>query len=222
MSKIGFKFAFDRTGQIVEKQISSKQKLIPGIVIRARQMKKTVVVAVSRRKIIPIYRIDRIQTKKYMVHDQYEVCDIGDHVLLKQSRPFSKRKRYVIGQILRKEPGIAYLAQEPKYWSTKESDEIEKIKKYSEAVKKILDDGGIIEGYIPKEIREANLDKIEVEEFDTFSDESTRKIIRLRGSKEGQFYGKRFSKFKPSNDIHVDSRTVIDPNRFYEPYWELT
>ena len=65
-------------------------------------MQKTVVVRVDR-----IFKHKRLGTflkrrKKYMAHDEVEACNFGDTVKLKECRPLSKRKRWVVEEILRK------------------------------------------------------------------------------------------------------------------------
>ena len=37
-----------------------------------------------------------IKTKKYLAHDEMEECNIGDQVLVQESRPLSKRKRWTL------------------------------------------------------------------------------------------------------------------------------
>ncbi|MCU0578800.1 MAG: 30S ribosomal protein S17, partial [Desulfobacterota bacterium] len=39
---------------------------------------------------------------KYLAHDAGNQCQIGDRVLLQETRPLSKRKRFSVSQILEK------------------------------------------------------------------------------------------------------------------------
>ena len=72
-----------------------------GIVV-SNKMEKTIVVKVENRYSHPIYLKTIKKTKKYLAHDEQNICNIGDQVLLKESRPLSKRKRWTIIKILSK------------------------------------------------------------------------------------------------------------------------
>lgn len=72
-----------------------------GIVV-SNKMHKTIVVKVEDRHSHPIYLKTIKKTKKYLAHDERNVCNVGDQVLLKESRPLSKKKRWVIIKILSK------------------------------------------------------------------------------------------------------------------------
>jgi small subunit ribosomal protein S17 len=63
------------------------------------KMQKTVVVAIENRKMHPIYRKVVTSTKKVMAHDETGV-GIGAVVRIVQSRPISKRKRWVVEAVL--------------------------------------------------------------------------------------------------------------------------
>ena len=76
-----------------------KEKI--GIVI-SNKMQKTIVVKVENRYSHPIYLKTIKKTKKYLAHDEKNICNIGDQVLLEESRPLSKRKRWTIIKILSK------------------------------------------------------------------------------------------------------------------------
>ena len=43
-----------------------------------------------------------IKTKKYFAHDELNQCNIGDLVLIKESRPLSKKKRWELEKIISK------------------------------------------------------------------------------------------------------------------------
>ena len=72
-----------------------------GIVI-SNKMNKTVVVQVESRFPHPIYSKTIVKTKKYLAHDETEQCNIGDEVLVQETRPLSKRKRWTLTKILSK------------------------------------------------------------------------------------------------------------------------
>jgi small subunit ribosomal protein S17 len=76
-----------------------RQKI--GIVI-SNKMQKTIVVKVENRYSHPIYFKTLVKTKKYLAHDESEECKIGDQVLVEESRPLSKRKRWKLVKIISK------------------------------------------------------------------------------------------------------------------------
>jgi small subunit ribosomal protein S17 len=63
-------------------------------------MDKTVVVEVERLQRHPLYGKVVKRTKKYMAHDEENACRIGDLVRIVESRPLSRRKRWVVEEIL--------------------------------------------------------------------------------------------------------------------------
>ena len=72
-----------------------------GIVV-SNKMNKTIVVQVESRFPHPIYSKTMVKTKKYLDHDEMEQCNIGDEVLVQETRPLSKRKRWALTKILSK------------------------------------------------------------------------------------------------------------------------
>ena len=76
-----------------------KEKI--GIVV-SDKMQKTVVIKVESRFSHPIYSKIVVKTKKYLVHVELEECNIGDQVLIRESRPLSKKKRWKLTKIISK------------------------------------------------------------------------------------------------------------------------
>lgn len=72
-----------------------------GIVV-SNKMNKTIVVQVESRFPHPIYAKTMVKTKRYLAHDESEQCNIGDEVLVQETRPLSKRKRWTLTKILSK------------------------------------------------------------------------------------------------------------------------
>ena len=66
-----------------------------GIVVSDR-MQKTVVVAVTRIKEHPKYKKRFRVTKKYKAHDESDEHKMGDKVVIEESRPLSRSKRWVV------------------------------------------------------------------------------------------------------------------------------
>ncbi|MGY9055435.1 MAG: 30S ribosomal protein S17 [Alphaproteobacteria bacterium] len=56
---------------------------------------KTIVVRVDRRVMHPIYKKFITRSKKFMAHDEDNTYREGDTVRIEESRPLSKRKRWV-------------------------------------------------------------------------------------------------------------------------------
>ena len=88
--------------EIVEKEAYRKDRrqYLEGKVTSAKN-KKTITVQVLRDKYVPKYqRFMRVQ-KKYMAHDEEELCKEGDYVRIAPCRPMSARKRHKLTDLLR-------------------------------------------------------------------------------------------------------------------------
>ena len=57
---------------------------------------KTVIVLVERRVMHPVYKKFIRQSKRYAAHDENNQFKTGDNVFIEESRPISKRKRWVV------------------------------------------------------------------------------------------------------------------------------
>jgi small subunit ribosomal protein S17 len=57
---------------------------------------KTVIVLVERRVMHPVYKKFIRQSKRYAAHDENNQFKTGDNVYIEESRPISKRKRWVV------------------------------------------------------------------------------------------------------------------------------
>ena len=71
-----------------------------GIVV-SNKAEKTITVAIQIRYQHPKYGKTLIQTKRYMAHDEQNSCKSGDVVLIEESRPFSKNKKWILKEILK-------------------------------------------------------------------------------------------------------------------------
>lgn len=60
---------------------------------------KTVTVLVESRKSHPLYKKTYAWSKKYLVHDEVGAV-MGDLVEIKKSRPFSKRKHWMVVKVI--------------------------------------------------------------------------------------------------------------------------
>lgn len=74
---------------------TKKGKFLDGVVV-SDKMTDTVVVSVSRYFKHPKYQKFMTVDKKYKVHDPGNTCKIGDKVTIRESKPISKTKRFVI------------------------------------------------------------------------------------------------------------------------------
>jgi len=75
-----------------------KQRI--GIII-SNKANKTITVSIQTRYSHPQYRKIVTKTKKYMAHDENNTGEIGDIVLLEESRPLSRQKRWILKKVLR-------------------------------------------------------------------------------------------------------------------------
>ena len=63
-------------------------------------MDKTVVVTVERKYRHSLYEKVVRSAKKFMAHDEKNDCRIGDKVQIVETRPYSRRKRWAVEEIL--------------------------------------------------------------------------------------------------------------------------
>jgi small subunit ribosomal protein S17 len=70
------------------------------------KMEKTIVVAVSRQYMHSRYKKYVRKQKRYKVHDQENEGRIGDRVLIEETRPISKHKRWKLKEIIEKAPVV--------------------------------------------------------------------------------------------------------------------
>ena len=75
------------------------KKILKGIITSSKN-NKTIVVEVTRKFKHPFYDKVIKRTKKYHAHDEENKFKIGDKVSIRESRPYSKNKKFeVIGDI---------------------------------------------------------------------------------------------------------------------------
>jgi small subunit ribosomal protein S17 len=70
-----------------------------GLVV-SNKMDKTVVVAIENRAPHPKYGKIVVKTKKYKAHDEENKCNEGDRVRIRESRPLSRTKRWMVTEVL--------------------------------------------------------------------------------------------------------------------------
>ena len=78
-----------------------KQKEFTGTVLSTK-MQKTIVVKVMRLAKSPKYgRIVR-RTVKFKVHDEKQIAKTGDSVRIRETRPLSKDKHFLLTEVIKK------------------------------------------------------------------------------------------------------------------------
>jgi small subunit ribosomal protein S17 len=80
---------------------SGRRKVRLGLVV-SNKMDKTVVVAVTRRMMHPLYKKTVKKTKRFYAHDEGNECGIGDAVEITETRPLSKLKRWRVIRVVEK------------------------------------------------------------------------------------------------------------------------
>jgi small subunit ribosomal protein S17 len=76
-----------------------RRKTRVGVVV-SDKMDKTVVVRVQETVRHPLYRKTLRRETKFKAHDAANECRIGDQVMIAETRPLSKTKRWRVAQIL--------------------------------------------------------------------------------------------------------------------------
>ena len=79
--------------------VKGNRKVITGLVV-SDKMDKTIVVAVTNRKMHSLYKKYLTQTKKLKAHDENGEAHIGDTVRVVETRPLSKEKRWRLLEIV--------------------------------------------------------------------------------------------------------------------------
>jgi len=69
-------------------------------IVTSTKMDKSITVSVERKLRHPIYGKYVKKSKKFLAHDEKNECNEGDLVKIIESRPLSKRKRWVLKEIL--------------------------------------------------------------------------------------------------------------------------
>jgi small subunit ribosomal protein S17 len=77
------------------------RKTLMGIVV-SDKMDKTVVVKVDQLIKHPVYKKYLKRGVTYKAHDEQNACSVGDKVLLVETRPLSRDKRWRVREILEK------------------------------------------------------------------------------------------------------------------------
>jgi small subunit ribosomal protein S17 len=86
-------------------------KTLTGIVTSDKS-DKTITVSVTSRETHPIYGKQYTVTRKYAPHDEKNEANVGDKVVIVETRPISKRKSFKLDQVVEKSRGSIELKDE--------------------------------------------------------------------------------------------------------------
>ena len=77
------------------KSLSLPGRKLQGVVV-SNKMKKTIVVSISHDKKHPKYQKYFTVTKRFKVHDENNQYQVGDKVIIQETKPLSKEKRWKV------------------------------------------------------------------------------------------------------------------------------
>lgn len=84
----------------MEKERKMKRQLMGTVV--SDKMDKTVVVEVERYVKHRLYKKYLRRRNRFSAHDEHNQCGIGDRVLILESRPLSRTKKWRVSKVLEK------------------------------------------------------------------------------------------------------------------------
>lgn len=113
--------------------MSNNRRRLTGVVTRT-QMPKTITVEVARDFRHPLYEKVIRSGDKYLVHDEIG-CTPGDEVIIVESRPISKRKRWVVQEIVHKVTEVEARAEREQI-----VDEVEELGDEAEAERALVEE----------------------------------------------------------------------------------
>ncbi|MDY6990589.1 MAG: 30S ribosomal protein S17 [Thermodesulfobacteriota bacterium] len=77
------------------------QKKRVGTVV-SDKMDKTIIVSVDRTVKDPVYKKYLRRRSKCVAHDEQNMCNVGDKVMVVETRPLSKTKRWRVHEVMEK------------------------------------------------------------------------------------------------------------------------
>ena len=87
------------------KKAERHRKTRIGMVV-SDKMDKTIVVEVSRRVKHAMYGKFLKRRVRYQAHDENNECKVGDQVLIEETRPMSRHKRWRLKSTIKKATGV--------------------------------------------------------------------------------------------------------------------
>lgn len=85
------------------------RRRLTGVVVK-NKMDKTVVVEITRRFRHPLYRKVVTSVKRLAAHDELS-CSVGDDVIIVETKPISKTKRWAVVEIIKREERLEDLPE---------------------------------------------------------------------------------------------------------------
>jgi small subunit ribosomal protein S17 len=85
-----------------EKAADAQSKRTKTGVVVSNKMQKTVVVAVENLVKHGMYQKYIKRTSKFLAHNEQADINVGDRVIIEETRPLSKRKRWNVREVLEK------------------------------------------------------------------------------------------------------------------------
>lgn len=87
----------DRLRKLTRAEYRKQQLTISGVVV-SNKMDKSVVIAAKRRAYSKKLQLHYFKTKRFMAHDELNLCREGDEVVIRSCRILSRRKAHVVVQ----------------------------------------------------------------------------------------------------------------------------
>jgi small subunit ribosomal protein S17 len=79
------------------------RRTLTGVVV-SDKMQKTVVVMVEQTVQDPAFKKYKTRRNRYKAHDEQNLCRVGDRVIIEETRPLSRDKRWRVTRTLEKAP----------------------------------------------------------------------------------------------------------------------
>jgi len=87
--------------EAAQKETQSNKRTKIGVVV-SNKMQKTVVVAVENVVQHGMYQKYVKRTSKFLAHSESPEVNVGDRVIIEETRPLSKRKRWNVREVVEK------------------------------------------------------------------------------------------------------------------------
>ena len=87
----------------------NKRRRLNAVVV-SNKMQKTVIVEITRRYRHPLYQKVITSRRRLFAHDELD-CNVGDEVIIVESKPISKNKRFVVQEISKRNEKAEGLAE---------------------------------------------------------------------------------------------------------------
>lgn len=71
-------------------------------IVFSNKMDKTISVIIERKVKHPIYGKYMMRSTKILAHDEKNVCKVGDKVRVMETKPLSKKKRWILINLMEK------------------------------------------------------------------------------------------------------------------------